>query len=162
MDDCLIKPIHPAALLAAIERARTVPVASGEGRPVLDRTALLERVADDMTLLDAMKEVFRRDSDRLLSGVRYALQQHDAPGLHQALHTLTGMFRNLSAHAACHAAGRLQCCDAQGDPVGAASCFADLERQVKLLNAALAACHTWRLPATPVSRFHSAGDGRTC
>ena len=162
MDDCLIKPIHPAALLAAIERARTAPAASGEGRPVLDRTALLERVADDMTLLDAMKEVFRRDSDRLLSGVRYALEQHDAPGLHQALHTLTGMFRNLSAHAACHAAGRLQDCDAQGDPAGAASCFADLERQVKLLNAALAACHTWRLPATPVSRFHSAGDGRTC
>ena len=160
MDDCLIKPIHPAALLAAIERARAVRAAMQMG-PVLDRTALLERVAGDMTLLDAMKEAFCRDSARLLSRVRHALDQNDAPGLHQALHTLTGMFRNLSAHAACHAAGRLQRCDAQADPAGAASCLADLERQVELLNAALAACHAWRLPATSASRFHSVGDGRT-
>jgi hypothetical protein len=162
MDDCLIKPIHPAALLAAIERARAARAAHAELGPVLDRAALMERIAGDMRLLDAMKEAFRRDSARLLSRVRYALEQHDTPGLHQGLHTLTGMFRNLSAHAACDAAGRLQGCDAQGDPAGAASCFADLERQVELLNAALAGCHAWRPPATPVNRFHSAGDGRTC
>ncbi|MGQ0749500.1 MAG: response regulator [Betaproteobacteria bacterium] len=161
MDDCLIKPIQPAALLAAIERARSVLSGDTKAGPVLDRTALLERVAGDMTLLDAMKEAFRRDSARLLSQARCALDQRDTPGLHQALHTLSGMFRNLSAHAACHAVDRLQRCDAHGDAVGAASCFASLERQVEMLNAALAACHAWRPHAAPGSRFGSVGDGRT-
>jgi signal transduction histidine kinase/BarA-like signal transduction histidine kinase len=160
MDDCLIKPIQPAALLAAIERARSAHSRAAETGPVLDRTALLERVGGDMTLLEAMKDVFRRDSTRLLSQARCALDQGDAPGLHQALHTLSGMFRNLSAHAACHAVGRLQRCDVQCDPAGAAATLADLVRQVEALKAALAVCHAWQPHAAGGSRPWSAGDGR--
>lgn len=160
MDDCLIKPIQPAELLAAIERARSSNAGDTEAPEVLDRTALLERVAGDMTLLDAMKDAFRRDGARLLSEARCALDRADTAQFRQALHTLSGMFRNLSAHAACRAVARLQHYDTHEDPAGAAACLADLERQIELLNAALAACHAWRPHTELGSRLRSVTDGR--
>ncbi|MGQ0525788.1 MAG: response regulator [Betaproteobacteria bacterium] len=162
MDDCLIKPIQPAALLAAISRLRPARAAApGDGPQVIDRPALLERVGGDMDLLNAMKEVFFRDSARLMTQARVALREGNAHGLDSALHTLSGMFRNLSADAACHAVARLQQPDVRNDAVCAAACLAALEQQVEALKAALAAFHAWRPRTRASGHGPSAGDGRS-
>ena len=162
MDDCLIKPIHPAALLAAINRLRPAQAtAPGDGLQVIDRPALLERVSGDMDLLNAMKEAFFRDSARLMTQARLALQQGNAHGLDNALHTLSGMFRNLSADAAYHALARLQQLDIRNDPVCAGACMTALEQQFEAFKLALAAFHAWRPRTRASGHGQSAGDGRS-
>ena len=161
MDDCLIKPIQPAALLAAIDRVRSARVEDAcGGKPALDRPALLERVGGDMALLGALKEAYFRDCDRLMSQLRLGIAQGNVGELGHALHTLCGMFRNLSADAAYAAAAGLHEFDVQGDPAGAAERFSVLERQVRLLNAALVDFHAWQPRTRAGRRARSSGDGK--
>ena len=142
MDDCLIKPIQPSSLLAVVARlrkaSRRAPRLRDAGKRVLDHAALLERVDGDRALLNEMIGVFSRDSGRLMSSARDAIARRDARGLACALHTLCGMFRNLSADAAQAAAMRLQESDLAADPGGAAARFSVLENEIRLLNARLA------------------------
>jgi CheY-like chemotaxis protein/HPt (histidine-containing phosphotransfer) domain-containing protein len=142
MDDCLIKPIRPSALLAVVARlrkaSRRAPRLRDAEKRVLDHAALLQRVDGDRVLLNEMTGVFFRDSGRLMSSAREAIARCDAHGLAGALHTLCGMFRNLSAEAAQAAVMRLQESDLAADPGGAAARFSMLEHEVRLLNARLA------------------------
>ena len=146
MDDCLIKPIRPSTLLAIIARMRKERAAArgrvvATGRPVLDRAALLERVDGDMALLSEMTDAFLRDYERLMTGARDSIARRNSHDLASALHTLCGMFRNLSADAAWEAAMELQRFDLTSDPAGAAERLAVIEEEVQLLNAQLASLH---------------------
>jgi CheY-like chemotaxis protein len=147
MDDCLIKPIRPSTLLAVIAHLRKEPASAPgpvveNGKPVLDRAALLERVDGDMALLGEMTDAFLRDCSRLMSGARDSIARRDPHNLACALHTLCGMFRNLSADAARDAAMALQEFDLENDPAGAAARLAVIEKEVRLLNAQLASLHS--------------------
>ena len=147
MDDCLIKPIRPSTLLAVIARLRKEPAPASApvvktGKPVLDRAALLERVDGDMALLSEMTGAFLRDYSRLMSGARDSIARRDARGLACVVHTLCGMFRNLSADAAWEAAMALQKLELEKDPAGAAAGLAVIEKEVRLLNAHLASLHS--------------------
>jgi len=137
MDECLIKPIQPAQLLAAI--ARVGPAAPARRKPVLDRAALLERVGGERAVLQAMLTVYSRDCDRLMQEARRALTVRDGAGLGHALHTLCGMFGNLSAEAARAAAAELQSIDIALDAAAAWARFGRLEKEVRRLDQALAA-----------------------
>jgi len=146
MDDCLIKPIRPSALLAVVARlrkaSRRAPRLRDAEKRVLDHAALLDRIDGDMVLLNEMTGAFFRDCGRLMSSARDAITRRDARGLAYALHTLCGMFRNLSADAAQAAAMRLQEADLADDPGGTAARFSVLENEVRLLNARLAGFHS--------------------
>ncbi|MCI3950567.1 MAG: barA 2 [Burkholderiales bacterium] len=148
MDECLIKPIQPAALIASIARLSSATPATLRPaygpRAVLDQLALLERLGGDRELLEAMTSVFFRDCERIMSQSRHALAHADSQGLADLLHTLCGMFRNLSADAALAATLKLQELDVRNDPAGAQACFSVLETEVRLLNQKLAGLRSWQ------------------
>ena len=164
MDDCLIKPIQPSTLLAVIARLQKRPAAAPAlpetGKTVLDRAALLERIDGDMALLKEMRGVFLRDYRRLMSGARDSIARRDARGLAHALHTLCGMFRNLSADAAQEATMKLQEFDLENDPVGAAARLALIESEVQLLDAQLASLHSWIPRVEPYARDLRGSHGK--
>ncbi|HEY6864006.1 MAG TPA: response regulator [Burkholderiales bacterium] len=147
MDGYLIKPIRPATLLEAIQRlqvvapARAAPAAAQvaeAGVPVLDREALLERVAGDHELLSEVTGMLMRDAPKLIADVRDALERRDRDAFGYSAHTLRGMLRNFSAAAAEEAAARLQALDCARDgPRAEAACQA-LEREIQRLSGELA------------------------
>jgi len=166
MDECLVKPIQPAALIATIARLSnqtpTAPRARAPRRKaVLDRAALLERIGGDHELLDAMIAVFYRDCARLMSESRRALACGDAAGFANALHTLCGMFGNLSANAARDVALGLQALDIRRDPAGAAARFSTLEKEVRLLNRQLSRLRPWQLRTRRSRHARSAAHAKS-
>ena len=142
MDECLIKPIQPADLVAAITRVRVAVPEPIRGvvrrKRVLDRVALLDRLGGDRALLEAMTAIYFRDCERLMRDARAALVAGDGHKLAVPLHTLCGMFGNLSAHAAREAAIELQRLDIQRDPARASLHFDVFESEVRKLDKALA------------------------
>ena len=163
MDECLIKPIQPAALLAAIERLRS---RSADAEPerwrkaILDGAALLERLDGDRGLLDAIASAYFRDCGPLMSQCRGALARGDAESVEHTLHTLSGMFRNLSAEAASDATARLQALDLRSDRGGAAVCFEALEEEVRLLNEELTRLRSWQMRPCNARSRRSAGHAK--
>jgi PAS domain S-box-containing protein len=142
MDGYLIKPIRPALLLEMIERLRIAPAQRGgaaqPARAVLDRAALLDRVDGDMELLKEMASLCARDCGELLAGARDAIARGDASRLGYTLHTMRGIFRNLSANAALEVLESLQAVELGGEPARAEAACALLEKQVSLLDTELA------------------------
>jgi two-component system, sensor histidine kinase and response regulator len=138
MDGYLIKPIRPATLLEAIERLQVAAASRAADAPVLDRGALLERVAGDHELLSEVTGMFLRDAPRLVAGARDALARRDRDAFGYAVHTLRGMLRNFSAAAAEDAAAKLQAMDPVRDAARAEAACQALEREIQRLRAELA------------------------
>ena len=159
MDECLIKPIQPDALVAAIDHVRRAvrdaPDAAIRTKAVLDERALRERLDGDPELLEAIAGAFSRDSSRLLAQARAALAARDSKGLADAAHTLCGMFRNLCAEAACEAIAELQKTDA-ADGERSLACLAVLESEMRLLDERLARLATWRPQIAAAARGRTA------
>jgi CheY-like chemotaxis protein/HPt (histidine-containing phosphotransfer) domain-containing protein len=137
MDECLIKPVKPAALLEAVTRARqkgrdaAQPVK--ERKPVLDHAALLDRIAGDKSLFDELAGIFLADCPKLARAARDAIARCDACALASALHALRGMLRNLSAEAAEDTVAKLQAVDAEANPMAAEDLLSALEQDLKNL-----------------------------
>src|SRR5207249_9990958 len=78
MDGYLVKPIHPTALLDAVERLGLRPEQAGADADVQSAGAhaatLLEQVGGDPRLLAEIAELFARESARHMSGLREAIQ----------------------------------------------------------------------------------------
>ena len=127
MDDCLLKPINPGALMRAIERSKV---------PVIDWDALHERANGDQPLLAEIAHLFAVRSQVLLSEARTALLAADGVSFNRTLHILTGMFQSLSAEAACQAAAAFE--DLEDEPVAEwEQAFYRLECEVDRLGFAL-------------------------
>jgi len=141
MDGYLIKPIRPASLLEMIERLRLAPVSPPEAMqarsPVMDHAALMARIDGDMDLLNEVAGLFLRDCGKLMTSARDAIARRDISRLAYVLHTLNGMFRNLSANAAQEIVSGLQAIDLGSDPARAEVECSVLEREVKSLEAEL-------------------------
>src|SRR5262249_32660055 len=95
MDDFLAKPIEAAALWAAIDRL--VPGAPAAGRSaapagagLLDGRAILRACAGDASVLEKLREVFRRSLPEDVDRVRAALGDGDIGLLRKAAHHLVG------------------------------------------------------------------------
>jgi two-component system, sensor histidine kinase and response regulator len=112
MDGYLIKPIQPATLLETIERLHFAsgdrPDSARADKIVLDRETLLDRVEGDMQLLGEITKLFLQECDPLMASAREAMKTGNAGRFAYDIHTLRGMFRNLSATAAQEAAGKLE------------------------------------------------------
>src|SRR5438093_7526950 len=112
MDGYLIKPIQPTMLLEAIERLHLAcsersKLAQAK-KIVLDRATLLDRVDGDMQLLGEITKLFLQECEPLMASAREAMKTGNAGRFAYDIHTLRGMFRNLSAAAAQAAAGKLE------------------------------------------------------
>jgi CheY-like chemotaxis protein/HPt (histidine-containing phosphotransfer) domain-containing protein len=141
MDGYLIKPIQPATLLEAIERLHIVGSARSKSarakRSVLDRASLLDRVDGDMQLLGEITKLFLRECGPLMASVSEAMKSGNASGFAYSVHTLRGMFRNLSAVAAQEAAGILEELDLVKDREKVQAGIALLEQEAQALKAEL-------------------------
>ncbi len=140
MDGYLIKPIQPTMLLEAIDRLQLVSARSKPPQAlkvILDRTALLDRVEGDMQLLSEITELFFQNCGKLMAGARETMTSGSREGFAYQVHTLRGMFRNLSASAAQEAAGNLEELNLQEEPEKAEAMFAVLEQEVRALEAEL-------------------------
>ena len=141
MDGYLIKPIQPATLLEAIEQLH---LASGDRsnssharRIVLDRETLLDRVEGDMQLLGEITQLFLQECDPLMASAREAMKTGNAGRFAYDIHTLRGMFRNLSATAAQEAAGKLEELDLVKNLEKVQAAYALLEKEAQALKAEL-------------------------
>src|SRR5262245_32859790 len=131
MDGYLSKPIRPAELRQAIadffplrgpkangkSHAPTPGAAANDFGPVLDRSAVRERVSN-AAVRQRVAVLFHEDCPNLLTGVRQALAQNDAGETARTAHTLKGMLGNLGATAARQAAAALERVGRPGDPGG--------------------------------------------
>jgi PAS domain S-box-containing protein len=104
---------------------------------VLDRDALLQRLAGDVRLLAEILGLFRRSRPRLMAEIREAVEQDDPVRLSRAAHNLKGTLGNLSALAACEAAHRLEALARSGDRSDFRAACDSLEVQMERLLAAL-------------------------
>ena len=141
MDGYLIKPIQPTTLLEAIERLHLA--CSGRSnsahaeRIVLDRATLLDRVDGDMQLLCEITRLFLQECEPLMASAREAMKTGNAGRFAYDIHTLRGMFRNLSATAAQEAAGKLEELDLVNNPEKVQAAYALLEQEAQVLKAEL-------------------------
>jgi signal transduction histidine kinase/HPt (histidine-containing phosphotransfer) domain-containing protein len=152
MDGHLVKPIHPATLLEAVKRVQNGPERARQPRAeqmVLDRSALLDRVDGDKRLLAEIGETFSETCGALLVRVQDAMQCGDAERFARELHTLRGMFRNLSGHAAQERAGELEALDLSKDRERIQTVFASLEREAEMLAIELVAFARDAVPNAP-------------
>ncbi len=141
MDGYLIKPIQPAMLLKAIERLHLVCGGRSKStqaeKIVLDRAALLDRVDGDMQLLGEIAKLFLQECGPLMASARDAMKTGNAGRFAYDIHTLRGMFRNLSATAAQEAAGKLEELDLVKNREKVQAAFALLEQEAQALKADL-------------------------
>lgn len=142
MDACLSKPIQAARLRDIVQQVsaaqhRQQP-AELLGSPVLDRPALLARVNEDKALLSEIGGLFLRSCSKLMGGARLAMLGRDAEALAQTLHTLLGLFRSLSAHAAQEITEKLERLSLIDEPEQVAQAYRQLKSAVKALKAELA------------------------
>src|SRR5256884_3116625 len=117
MDGYLVKPIHPTALLDAVERLGLEPEQAGGSADAesarAHAAALLEQVGRDPRLLAEVAELFARESARHMTGLREAIQSGDPEAFGHAVHTLRGMLRGVRATAAEQLTASLQSLDPQ-------------------------------------------------
>jgi signal transduction histidine kinase/HPt (histidine-containing phosphotransfer) domain-containing protein/BarA-like signal transduction histidine kinase len=138
MDAYLIKPIQPAMLLEALTRLQLDSEAqAAAAKPVLDRAALMERVAGDARLLIDVEETFAAECGKQMERVRDSIEGGNAEGFANAIHTLHGMFRNLSGIAAQEEARKLEELDPVKDRERALAIYASLVREAHAFKAAL-------------------------
>jgi len=142
MDGYVIKPIRPASLVEVIERLRVTPAAIPaapvhSSASVLDRAMLLERLDGDMDLLNEIASLCVRDCGKLMAATQDAMVRRDSPRLTYLLHTLSGMFRNLSANSALEIVARLQALDLDKEAAKADATYAMLEHEVRSLETEL-------------------------
>jgi two-component system sensor histidine kinase/response regulator len=141
MDGYLIKPIQPAMLLEAIERlhlaSRERSKSAQDKKIVLDRATLLDRVDGDMQLLGEITKLFLQECEPLMASAREAMKTGNAGRFAYDIHTLRGMFRNLSAAAAQEAAGKLEELDLVKNLEKVQVAYALLEQEAQALKAEL-------------------------
>ena len=143
MDGYLIKPIQPAMLLEAIKRLHSDPErprgSKRAEKSVLDRAALMERVQGDARLLAEVAEAFPDACAKALARAHEAMQSDDAERLAREIHTLDGMFRNLSGVAAQEEVRKLEGLDPVKDREQVQAIYASLQRAAQELASELSA-----------------------
>jgi CheY-like chemotaxis protein len=150
MDSYVSKPIQAAELFAVIEQTmgsfeceapgaapQEVLPASEDGRPVLEREALLQRVQGDWELLGELVDLFLEAYPGQLAGLRAAVERGESPDVSAGAHALRGSVSNFAARRAEDTALALEESGRRGDLTGAHDLLADLEAELQRLGRAL-------------------------
>ena len=147
MNDYLTKPVERVLLLskiafwtrgdrpAALAVAKPIPWLQQEG--VMDREAFLREMDHDSVLVTELVALFCKDSRSQLSTIRQALACGQPQMVAATAHSLKGAIAHFRAPRAFRAAASLEELAAQGNLVAATDSFANLDREVALLTAAL-------------------------
>ncbi len=143
MDDFLSKPIGPAELFAAIDRALAgrpasapPPAAATEPGILVNPHTLLQACDDDPVLLDKLIGIFQNNLPGCLARVHEAIARHDPVQLRESAHQLRGLLSTFSAKAA-QTAALLEAMGADGDFGDAASRFETLAELLERLGSSL-------------------------
>ena len=130
-DDFLVKPITRERLLKSMSRYQQ------ESQELIDREELMERVDDDLELLQHMLELYMRDYPRMLADMHQAIESGDASVLQHAAHTLKAMLGNLSAHSTAQVALELETMGRQKELSEAEEALVRLETALEQLSGVL-------------------------
>lgn len=157
MDGYVIKPIDDHALtqllaeyaprdVAAVHRAcGAPPAAAAQPVPVaaqpdleapIDLAASLRQIGGKTELWHELVDLFRSESEPLMTSIRRAIDNGNPVELERAAHDLKGMVKFLSAPAAVEEAARLEELGKQGRNADA-ELFARLDVQIRRIHAAL-------------------------
>lgn len=94
---------------------------------VLDRATALERVGDDLELLQEMAQLYLDEYPSQLEALRVAVHKRDAKGVERAAHSLKGSVGNFGAFAAHSAALAVEMLGRHADLSHVDAAMADLE-----------------------------------
>ena len=144
MDDYITKPIRPAELADALERATPRPAKLGCGsRASLDAAALeqLRELGGDDFVVEVI-DTFLVDAPDLLSTIRRSLEHGDANELRRAAHTLKSNGATFGADDFAALCRELEERAKNGDVADATELTDRLDREYRSLEAALAALRT--------------------
>jgi two-component system, sensor histidine kinase and response regulator len=147
MDGHIIKPLQPELLYAAIEgRGASVaaPASSAPPQataaivePPYDSAVLDEHFGDDQALLTEVVGLFLEAYPAWEAEIRAAVDAGDASRLRAAAHTLKGAVSHFGAKSAHDAANRLEQMGREGQLREASTVYAQLDRALCRLQAAL-------------------------
>ena len=111
MDAYVAKPVDADELFRTIRDAIAL---SGGGGP-FDRDELMERVGDDIELVQQMLVLYDRDAPRQLAEIERGIETADPEAVANSAHTLKGMLGTLAAHGIAAVAHELEILGKQGD-----------------------------------------------
>jgi HPt (histidine-containing phosphotransfer) domain-containing protein len=138
MDDYLTKPIRPAELAEALERAARPPATVLEPG-VLDR--LLETTGGDPAFVGVLLETFAEDAPGLIAQLGDALSADDARTALRAAHTLKSNAATFGASALSALCADLEARARTGDLRDGARLFERIEESYAVAGAELAQLH---------------------
>ncbi len=104
----------------------------------IDRESLLEIVGQDEGLLRELAGLFLADKPRLMAEIQDSVTRGDCAKLDRAAHTLKGSVGNFGARHAAQLAARLEKMGRDKNLQGAAEAFAELDKEIARVSAALA------------------------
>ena len=140
MDDYVTKPIRPERMLAAIERQLdrhnlpSHPDADADDvLPVLDRKAVLDRLAGDQRMYDELLSFMLENLPATVSEIRRAVDAQNLPQAGILAHSLKGEAATLGAERVRHTAARLEDACQQSISAEANAAMAELEQEIDVL-----------------------------
>jgi signal transduction histidine kinase/CheY-like chemotaxis protein len=146
MDGYLSKPIDVDELIATVERfgdrVATAPSQAAvehQSAAVFDEQAALAYTGQDRRLLKQVISMFRSEYPTSLRRIEQALRRKDGDGLRAAAHALKGAIATVGSPAGRAAAAALEQVGRSGDLAEADAAYADLRRNIELLEGAFAA-----------------------
>ena len=135
MDDYVAKPVRRDELETALNRVLSqTPITVETPRPaptpppLLDRTAALERLGGDTTLLAELATLFLDDAPKLIAEMHTALAQNDAETLRRVAHSFKGASAYIGATTASELAYRLERSASEGQLQELAPLLSELEQ----------------------------------
>jgi signal transduction histidine kinase/DNA-binding response OmpR family regulator/PAS domain-containing protein len=143
MDAYIAKPVHEEDLKYEIEKlldstlpAREIPepVPMDE---ILDRRALMARVAGNTDVLRSLANLCRAECARLMEEIRDAISSGDRSQFLRATHKLRGNIMSMEARAAVEAVRRLELTANQGRPADAEEMLDPLQNELERLLSAM-------------------------
>ena len=170
MDGYLAKPIHSRLLYETVEAITPSTLAPVEPAPVeealddvLDWNTALRRIGGRGELLEQIANLFFAESDKLMREIQDAIAAGNTPKLQRVAHSLKGSADCFCATATVQAAFRLELMGRDAMLTDADDAYAQLQRAIERLKAALAARadsasradrESSHVPRDPVSGAH--------
>jgi CheY-like chemotaxis protein len=143
MDTYIAKPVHEEDLKYEIEKLLNPLGPVREARvqapieDILDRRALMARVAGNTDVLRSLANLCQAECARLMSEIRASISTGDRSEFLRATHKLRGNIMSMEARAAVEAVRRLELTANQGRPADAESMLDPLQSELERLLAAM-------------------------
>ena len=143
MDAYISKPINAEALQYEIEKLLNNSLPAREARElapideILDRRALMARVAGNTEVLRSLANLCQAECGRLMGEIREAISSGDRSEFLRATHKLRGNIMSMEARASVEAVRRLELTANQGRPADAEDMLDPLQEELDRLLTAM-------------------------